>query len=241
MDVKVSAIISAYYADKFIEGRIDNLLKQSLAPEIIVVCQDNGKEAAILGKYGIEVKRIYTDGIPTLYEAWNMAIKEASGEYITSANCDDRLYPKALEKLAKALDENKDFAMSYFDVDLVNEIDGEPKNTFHWMEGGLQTLVERGCFLGPMPMWRKSLHDKYGYFETACQLANGEIYKPQIVSDYEYWMRLANGGEKFYHIKEVLGAYLSHKENLEHRSPLRRVWEDSRAKAKYRKQFEVAI
>ena len=236
---KVTAIVSAYYAEEFLEGRIENLLSQSIMPEIVCVFQKDSKEAEILGKFGDKVRRICTDGIPTLYEAWNMAIEESTGEYLVSANCDDRFYPRALEKLARILDQQPGFAMSYFDVDIVEEIDGAPVKTFHWAEGGIEYLVKKGCFLGPMPMWRRSLHQKYGMFEAECKLRNGETYKPQIVSDYEFWMRLANGGEKFFHIKETLGAYLAREGNLEHRAPLRRIWEDARARSKYRQQFEV--
>lgn len=233
---KVTAIVSAYFAEEFLDGRLDNLLKQSLQPEIIVVCQDGSAEHEIAKKH--DVKLILTPDIPTLYEAWNMAIRQATGDYIVSANSDDRFYPRAIEKLAKALDEHESYAMAYFNVDKVEEIDGKPVQQFVWAEGGLKYLIFRGCFLGPMPMWRKSLHDKYGYFLEHEKLRNGDDYKYQIVSDYEFWMRLAEGNEKFYHIKEVLGAYLSHGKNLEHKHPLRRMWEDARVKAKYSQRFE---
>lgn len=234
--VKVSAIVSAYYAEEFLEGRLDNLLKQSLQPEVIVVCQTGSKEHEIAKKF--DVKIIETPDIPTLYEAWNMAIKQATGEYITTANCDDRFYPRAIEKLARALDEHKDYAMAYSNIDMVEEIDGAPVRQFDWMEGGLETLVMKGCFLGPMPMWRKSLHDKYGYFLEKETLRNGDEYKYHIVSDYEFWMRLAAGNEKFFKVREFLGAYLSHQNNLEHKHPVRRHWEDGRVKSKYRVRFE---
>jgi len=235
--VKVTAIVSAYYAERFIEGRLENLLAQSLKPEVIVVCQTGSAEHEIAKKF--DVKIIETPDIPTLYEAWNIAIKQATGEYITTANSDDRLYPRALEKMAKALDNNPKYGMVYTNIDLVEEIDGAPKTQFEWMEGGLHELVFKGCFLGPMPMWRKSLHEKHGYFLESETLRNGDEYKYHITADYEFWMRLAAGGEKFYHIKEVLGAYLSHPGNLEHRHFLRRLWEESRVRSKYQLRFEV--
>jgi hypothetical protein len=89
-----------------------------------------------------------------------------------------------------------------------------------------------------MPMWRKSLHDKYGYFLESDVLANRETYKYQVVSDYEFWMRLAENKEKFFLIQEILGAYLDRPESAEKREPLRRIWEDARMKAKYRSKYE---
>ncbi len=179
--------------------------------------------------------------VPTLYEAWNLGIEMSSGEYITNANCDDRLYPGALEKLAKVLDENKDISIAYFNVDIVNEIGGTPAGRFNFLEGGFEELFTRGCFLGPMPMWRKSLHSKYGKFQAAQTLSNGETYKPRIASDYEFWLRVASKGAKFMKIDQVLGAYLKRKSSLENKEPLRKIWETARAKGEYRKRFEVNI
>jgi glycosyltransferase involved in cell wall biosynthesis len=238
---KVTAIISAYYAESYLQGRIENLLQQSEQPEIIVVCQKDSVEYQIAYclQDEVDIKIITTEDIPTIYEAWNMAIKEASGEYLTSANSDDRLYPKALEKLSKVLDDHSTYAVSYFFVDRVDEIDKPPtKAPFTWMQGGLEELVYKGCFLGPMPMWRKSLHDKHGYFLESDTLQNGEEYKYQVVSDYEFWMRLAAGKEKFYRIPEVLGAYLDRPDSAEKREPLRHVWESARVRTKYKGRFE---
>lgn len=233
---KVSAIVSAYYAEEYLHGRIANLLEQSLVPEVVVVCKNGSKEQEIASAFDVNV--ITTNDIPTIYEAWNMAIKGANGEYLISANSDDRLYPKALEKQAYALDKHEAYAVSYFYVDRVDQIDGAPFSTFQWINGGLKELVFSGCFLGPMPMWRKSLHDKYGYFLQQETLSNKENYKYQVVSDYEFWMRIANENEKFFLIPEILGAYLDHSDSAEKREPLRRIWEDARVKAKYREQFD---
>ena len=240
---KVTAIVSAYYADKWLEGRLDNLLSQSLVPEIIAVCQEGSKEVDILLKYQtVHTIVISVDKpVPTIYEAWNMAIKQAQGEYITNANCDDRLYPKALEKLARVLDENPKVAMSYFNVDIVKDHGQPPISCFMWMEGGIKELSGQGCFLGPMPMWRKSLHDKYGYFEDSYTLVNGEEYKPRVASDYEFWMRITAGGEKLKKINEVLGAYLKRDDQLEHKEKIRTIWETARAKAKYRRFYETEM
>jgi hypothetical protein len=46
-------------------------------------------------------------------------------------------------------------------------------------------------------MWRKSLHDKFGYFEE----------KYRSASDWEFWLRCAFGGSKFYKLNKPLGLY----------------------------------
>lgn len=227
---KVSAILSAYYCEKYLPKRIENLLSQSLVPEIVAVCQANSKEHEQLSIAGEELAPIPlwiigTQNVPTVYAAWNMGIEAATGEYLTSANSDDLFYEGAIEKLAGALDREKHHAMAYANVDRIKDWDN-PKTLgrFEWAEGGLKELYWQGCFLGPMPMWRKSLHAKYGLFD-------GQMCS---AGDYEFWLRLAAGGEKFFHVREVLGAHLEREDSLEHRSGLRSTWEQARCRAKYR-------
>lgn len=233
---KVSAIVSAYFAEAYLEGRLQNLLAQQPQPEIIVICRRESEEEKIACKT-LNVRRerrandstvdihqvIVTEDIPTIYAAWNIGIEAARGEYLTNANSDDRLYPGALRKLAEILDVRKKVAVAYFDVDVTQETDGLPIGRYEWLEGGLPELLT-GCFLGPMPMWRKSLHAAHGLFDA-------EMYS---AGDYEFWMRIAKAGEIFERIPQALGSYLMRNDSAERRHRLRSVWEQARAKARYR-------
>ena len=223
--MKTSAIVSAYYAEEYIEGRIKNLLQHDC--EIVVVCQDGSTEEKITRDAKVHV--ITTPDIPTVYAAWNLGIKAASGDYVTSANSDDRHYPGSIKILEGVLDNNPDVAVAYFDVDRFDNLDEKPTGHFKWREGGFSELYWKGCFVGPMPLWRKSLHDKYGYFDESYTVAG----------DYEFWMRITSNGEKLYHVRNTpLGAHLEHDSGLEHRSPVRTTWETSKAKSLYRKVAE---
>ena len=223
MTGRVTAIVSAYYADEYLDGRIKNLLEQDESPRVIAVAQTGSKEAEILSNYPAVIT-ILTEDVPAVYQAWNTAVKSADTRYITNANSDDRLYPGALKKMADILDRESTYGMVYSDINIVQDIDGEPLGAFRWMEGGLKELLS-GCFLGPMPMWRKSLHDRFGLFD--------ESYKS--AGDYEYWMRLASNGVKFFKMRDfIVGAYLKRQNSVEHREPLRSLWEANNARMKYR-------
>jgi len=222
---QVAAIVSAYYAEKFLQGRIENLLEQTPVPLIVVVCQEKSIEEEIALRFSRpqDIQVATTEDVPTVYAAWNIGIQFSKSQYVVSANSDDRFYAGGLRLLAKTLDKRPDYALVYADVDRVKEIDAEPFGRFEWAEGGLDELL-KGCFIGPMPMWRRSLHDKYGVFDSAFTSAG----------DYEFWLRLAAGGEKFRKIHAACGAYLDCKDSLEHRSPVRSAWETARARALYR-------
>lgn len=237
LPIKVSSIVSAYYADRFLQDRLENLYDQGVAQEIIVVCQSKSKEEAIARSFQErhlelvhdETLRIFpTADIPTVYAAWNIGISYARGEYITNANSDDAFKFGALSEMASILDEKKDHALVYGDIERIEQVGGPVTGLFQWREGGLKELVNEGCFLGPMPMWRKSLHDKYGLF----------LHSFKVAGDYEFWMRLAAGGEKFYHIRHVVGVHLERQDALEHKAPVNTVWEIARAKARYRSTVE---
>ncbi len=229
--VKVTGLLSTYHDTELLQGRLDNLIDHRGCLEEVVVIAEKGSEElmALMGwrsrhtLVSIRFRIIRTDDIPTLYDAWNQGIAIAEGEYLTNINTDDRLYPGALQKMVDVLDENPDVGVVYPDVDRVKEIDGEPFHTYEWAEGGLDRLL-KGCFLGPMPMWRKSLHDEYGPFD-ATYYSSG---------DYEFWLRLASNGVKFKRIPEPLGAYFDRRTNIENREPLRTAWETSRARSLYR-------
>lgn len=217
----VTAIVSAYYCAQWLQGRIFNLLEQEPRPEIVVVTQRDSEEHNILLRFVDFIKLILTEDVPTIYAAWNMAIAEATGDYLTNANSDDRLYTGALERLAWALDENSQAVAVYMDCDKVNP-DGLAIGRYRWAEGGLAVL-QRGCFLGPMPMWRRELHDRYGEYDGQMESAG----------DYEWWLRLAYSGEMFVKAPGLCGAYMLRGDSAEHRDPTISTWEANKAKSRW--------
>ncbi|MGV2391136.1 MAG UNVERIFIED_CONTAM: hypothetical protein LVR29_32130 [Microcystis novacekii LVE1205-3] len=68
--------------------------------------------------------------------------------------------------------------------------------------------MRQGCCVGSQPMWRKMLHDKYGYFQENFRCAG----------DYEFWLRIGSQGKKMALIPEVLGLYYLNLQGLEHGS-----------------------
>jgi len=228
--VKLSCLLSTYYDLPLLQGRLDNLLTQDEVDyELIVICAYESAEAELTNHWYFangqpkNWHRILTSGIPTLYDAWNRGIKIAKGEYLTNVNTDDRLYPGALQKMIDVLDNEPDVGVVYPDVHRVATIDGEPFGTYTWAEGDFDVLIH-GCFLGPMPMWRKSLHDEYGLFDPEMHSSG----------DYDFWLRLAKAGVKMKRIPEPLGRYYDRQESIEHREPVRTVWETANARRRYR-------
>jgi len=219
----ITAIISAYFAEKYLASRIENLQEQDTPVDVIVVCEAGSTEHVIASKYSVEL--LTTPDVPTIYYAWNLAIKHAQTEFITNANCDDLLYPGALSYMIQNLRLRPEYCLAYANDDIMKEYKGFPTNRHEWFEGGLDELLQM-CFIGPMPIWRRSLHEKYGFFDEDMRSAG----------DYEFWLRLASSGEKFLHLKRCVGAFLSRSDSASTRDPLRSTWESARARSRYRKQ-----
>lgn len=230
---RVSAIVSAYHADRYIDGLLDDLLSQTEDCQIVVVCEKESEEEEITGDvmgrvYPGKILMVPTEDIPTVYAAWNLGIKAASGKYITNANTDDRHHPRAYEIMADVLDARHDLDLVYHDSyiswtanqtfeEFIREnadkklqpgrFENEP-GIFSWMDYERGALA-RGCFIGPQPMWRASLHQEYGYF-----LAN---YKS--AGDYEFWLRVAQDKNMF-RIGIPLGVYHAHLDGVELSDPV---------------------
>jgi glycosyltransferase involved in cell wall biosynthesis len=225
---RVSIITSVFKGDEYIEEFLRNITRQTVFNEselILINPNSPGNEEAVIKMYmarhqNIIYKKLAYD--PGLYEVWNMAIQKiACGEYITNANLDDRRSPEHLEKHIEALDANPD-------VDLVSaplKVTNIPNETWEnnsafdtWFVGFPTYFSAKDLFQKKwwdqengkdeitsqnlahcMPLWRKSVHDKNGYFNEAEYGAS---------ADWEFWLRCARNGSKFMLLKEPLGLYL---------------------------------
>lgn len=218
---KVSCLLSAYYGGKFLKRRVDNLLTQrGVEFEILAACAEDSPEQDILEQYP-SVMLTVTKDVPTLYATWNELIQLAEGEYLTNTNSDDILYTGALELLSETLDNNPKIGLVYANTDIINNVDGDPVNRHLWPQGTFFDLVH-GCFIGPMPMWRKSLHETFGLFDANMKTAG----------DYEFWLRIMKGGTKVKHLTRVVGAYLS-RQGLEKNNPVLSTIETSKARSRH--------
>jgi glycosyltransferase involved in cell wall biosynthesis len=213
----VSAIVSTYQSETFIEGCLLDLTEQNLFKkgEVEIIVIDSGSpenEGGIVAKFQEKHPNIVylrTEREP-LYTAWNRAIGLARGHYLTNANTDDRHRADALELLARTLDEKPEIALAYGDMVLTSIPNGRfgeaaDAKLFPFAPFSVTALLgEERC--GPHPMWRASLHDEFGGF---C-----EDFK--VASDYEWWLRLC---QKYplHHIPEALSLYLKRPDSIEHR------------------------
>jgi len=207
---KISIITSVYDGDDFIESFMDNITSQTIFEskcELVLVNADSpGSEDDIiekyLKKYPDNIKYVKLDKDPGIYATWNKAIEVSTGEYITNANLDDARRSDCIELQAKALLCNSDVDlvyndnyqshkpnMSFDDPELNSRYVSPPKISF-------KELL-KGNAPHNSPMWRKSIHDKYGKFDETLKSAG----------DWEMWLRGTSQGMKIKKMHLPLGIY----------------------------------
>jgi glycosyltransferase involved in cell wall biosynthesis len=228
----LTAIVSTYAAERFIEGCLDDLLAQTIAGamEIIVVdAASPQNEGRIVSGYAARHPNIRYVRAPereTLYASWNRALGMAGGRYVTNANTDDRHAPDGLQTLVDALERDRGAALAYGDsvvtrVPNATFAQTPPACVYRWPEFDRRLLFQV-AHCGPQPVWRRELHERYGLFDTEFVAAG----------DYEWWLRLAVH-ERFVHVPRLVGLYLADPGSLEHRHAARNWAESEKARSRH--------
>ncbi|MSQ46650.1 MAG: glycosyltransferase [Ignavibacteria bacterium] len=194
--VKISAIISLYNSEKFIRGKIEDLLQQTIATQLEIIIVNSGStqnEKIIIEEYlsaNKNIKYLETLERETIYKAWNRGINESVGEYITNANSDDRLRKDAYEILSTELDANTEIALVYADQYISNN-PNETLLEFKGIKKYFRSEYSRLNLLsnyeiGSQSMWRASLHRKDNiYFNE----------KYEVAGDYDFCCQISENNK----------------------------------------------
>jgi hypothetical protein len=212
---KTSLFTSVFKAEEYLEGFFQDIVRQTMFQagklELVLVHPKESptfeQEEKIINKYlrkhSEQIKYVVPEEEDKgVYWAWNIGIENSTGEYLSNANVDDRKSADSVERHARALYTNSDVSVVYAG----NLLTQKPNETFEQnTSNGRQYHTEhhskeamlRGNAPHCMPMFRASMVERYGSFSEEYRSA----------SDWEYWLRLTFGGEKFKKLDEPLGLY----------------------------------
>jgi glycosyltransferase involved in cell wall biosynthesis/Flp pilus assembly protein TadD len=232
--ILLTAVVSTYNAERFIEGCLQDLLEQTIGDRLEIIVVDSASEedeATVVRDFQKRypnIKYLRTAMRENVYQAWNRGIKFALGKYVTNANTDDRHRHDAYELMVGELETNDDIALVYADViktKTANETFRQctPTGVSRWHDWDRSKLLEEGCFIGPQPVWRKSVHREYGYFDD----------NYFVSADFEFWLRISQTHD-FYHINKPLGLYMDRPDSIEHAAGTRKEHEDQEILQRYR-------
>ena len=214
---KVSVISSLYRSDKFLECWIENLKNQTIFKEVefnIVSVEPSEFETKLLNNFQknnkSNVNVIYSDLKIGIYEAWNIALLNASGNLITNANVDDLRRCDSLEIQRSILSQFPFIDVTYQDILFSLSPDAtwseiERLNQYSNFPHVTLTVLTKG--LHPphhAPMWRKSLHEEFGLFDETFQSAG----------DFDFWFRCFLGNKTFFKSSEKHVSYFYNPKGL---------------------------
>lgn len=204
---KVTSFSIIYKSEEFLQGLINNILEQDDFENIEFLflnpnSPDKSKEILqpYLSKYS-NFRLIDLNEDPGLYECWNICVKNSSAELVTNWNPDDRRSKDSIKLLTNSLLLLNEYDLIY-GLTLItnnkNERFEDCKSTlvFHAEEASIKNLFFNNsphC----MPVWRKSIHEKFGYFDNSYISAG----------DGDMWLRAIIGGSKFFYFKKIIGSY----------------------------------
>lgn len=205
--MEVSVLVAIYKASKYLSDKLEDLRAQSIFNDLHIIllnCQNLENEQLIYNSFSKlhNVSTYQFTSYIRLYESWNFGINESFEHYISNSNVDDLLHPSYYEACVNHLGKSTDAIVSA-QAYVTNQF---PQRWPNWKPISEMPVFYPGSTMGPCPVWRRALHNKYGYFQNY-----------NVISDARFWEALHDGGETFGSLKHKLIMYYMHNDSLERR------------------------
>ena len=211
---RVSIITSLYKGEKHIRDFLENMTSQTYFNNcelIIINANSPENEDPIVQEFMKKYDNIIyrrLDHDPGIYGTWNIAMELSNGDFFTNANLDDRRALNHIEVHARELMLKQDIDLVYSEAFVTNKDfetfynNSSAGKVYPITDFSEEAMVK--CLPGCMPIWRKSMHENIGLFDT----------KYKSAGDWEMWLRAVRNGSKFSKIPGVYGLYYSNPKGL---------------------------
>lgn len=227
----VSVIVSLYNAESKLDLFLRHAANQSLlrAGKMEFILVDSGSPTNERGAFEAFVAQtplpaVYarTAARETIQAAWNRGIKLSRGRYLSFLGVDEGVHPDAYAILANTLDENADvdWVMADSVVTTVDKRGSFVADVMTYDRRGYdQGLVYlETCYLSWVGgLYRKSIHDRFGYYDETFRGAGDTEFKSRILPHISSM-----------HVPHPLGLFLNYPEERTTQHPRAEI-EDQRA------------
>jgi GT2 family glycosyltransferase len=205
----VSIFTTFHEGKPFLQHFMKNIVKQTMFNEcelIIIDANSQSDEQELIQEYvrkydNIRYRRIEEKLKPG--PCINEALMMARGKYVTFSFIDDVKADFCIESLYNLIEQNPEADLVYGDVletDKINENFEETQSKKLFSHSSFVFSRENmiKCLPGPMPLWKREIHQKNGFFNT-------EEY--DYSDDWEMWLRTVNNGSIFKKLDKIVGLY----------------------------------
>lgn len=191
----VSVILPVYNGADLVSLSIESVLKQTYQNFEFIIINDGSKDNTkeIIEEYAKADKRITVINqenrrIPrTLSRGFSLA----KGEFLTWTSADNIMAPEYLEKMVAELENNKDAAMVYANMRLINE-KGKVYKNHGWFEfpiGSGNVMLPKNTYeLNTYP--NNTIGAAFMYRKVALEILGCYSSFKHTLEDYDYWMRM---------------------------------------------------
>lgn len=235
MQYDLTILVALYNSSKYLNNKLNNLINQSIFDKCLIVllnCQNISDERKIyldyIKKYS-NIVEIYFHQYHRLYYTWNEGIKNTKTEFICNSNSDDVSHPDFAKECVNWLKDNKDYGCVSTRI-ACTRIPNQTYPDWQW-----DYLYPKSTYpfstAGPSPVWRRSLHVKYGLFKDY-----------RVIGDADMWNQWHKNGVKFGVIDKIMTLYYANDGSLERRSEgSNKLWDldmqDAKSKALTREKY----
>jgi glycosyltransferase involved in cell wall biosynthesis len=200
---KISVITPSYNQGTFLETAIESVLKQNY-PGLEYIVVDGGSSDSsinVIRKHERCLAHWVSEKDGGQTDALNKGLDRATGEIIGWLNSDDVYVGQCLHHAKEYFDRNPNIDIVFSDYFFIDEVGRVLKwrkeIPFHY---GVYLWTEDCYHANCAGFFRKRVFDKVGKLDD--RLAYG--------MDYEFYMRCANAGLTFGHVRDCWGAYRLH-------------------------------
>lgn len=204
LNIVVSVVTPTFNRVGLLRKTVSSILDQTVAGLEYIIVDDGSTDgtAAYLEALPTSIKIIrQANGgqVRALLEGW----REAQGRYLTYLSDDDLLVPNALAKLTAHLDAHPQTVAVFPNADLV-DLDARVVQHSVCRPFSLEELaVKQQCFIGPGAVFRRSVYQDIGGWDSVCRL----------LPDLEFWTRVGSVGTIDF-LQDVLALYRIHPGSL---------------------------
>jgi glycosyltransferase involved in cell wall biosynthesis len=198
MNPRVTVLMPAYNAGKYIAAAIQSALDQTFADFELLIVDDGSFDdtVRVIKSFDDDRIRLIRQEQGGVSAALNTGLGHARGEYICRFDADDLCFPQRLARQVEFLDANPDYLLVGSDAEYISE-DGEHLFNFRCAGHTHEEILDKLYRFCPF------IHSAVMYRKYAVLQAGGYSLLAHNFEDYLLWVRLVAVG-RYHNLEEAL-------------------------------------
>jgi hypothetical protein len=206
---QVSVVVTLYNYAHFVRETLDSIVASVGVDLEVVIVDDHSTDdgRSVVGAFidqhpDLPVLLLGSDINRGLPAARNLGFEHARADRVMVMDADNLVYPNAIERLSRALDQDPDASFAYSSLE---EFGVEPG-----VRSAMAFSIEHLCaanYIDAQAMIRVEAWARHGGYRAGDEMVFGW-------EDWELWLRMAAAGDHGVHVAQMLGRYRTQAESM---------------------------